>query len=535
MLFAVLAPAVVAAMVYAGTLRNGLVYDDPLALARAAEPAAAVALQRFGLTYLTLHVERGLWGDWAAGYHLSNVLLHAAASAFAALLALRLTGRPWVACACGLLFAVHPVHAEAVASIENRKELLAMVCVAGSVLAWLAPPRAATTAGALALWALAMHAKEVAAVGLALVLPLADMLVRGVPLARAAWRGVPVAAVGVLATALYGGNVLAQLGPAAVEKATAGAAASWGASLLASAAAVPSIVRLSVFPATLSADWPQPRPDGPGDAAAVAGLAIVLGAGIAVVLAARRAPVAAFAGAWVLAMYLPLSNVLPLGPHYVAERYLYVPSFGLCLLAALGLGALRVRARAAATALLALLVAAGGVRAAVRVADWRDALSLWRSALRAVPEGTGRIHGELGLALSAAGRSEEAIAHFRASLARGPEKADTLNNLGFELLKLGRNDEAIPYFARALEIWPENPVFAYNLGSAYLRAGRFAEALAALRRANSDELWRTASPAVGAALASRGLTEAEFRATIAQWLAENAAKIEAMGGGHPAE
>jgi tetratricopeptide (TPR) repeat protein len=206
-----------------------------------------------------------------------------------------------------------------------------------------------------------------------------------------------------------------------------------------------------------------------------------------------------------------------------------VPSFGVCLLAALGLGALRVRANVAATALLGTLVLAGGVRAAVRVPEWRDPMSLWHSALRAVPEGTGRIHGELGLALSAAGRSEEAITHFRLSLARGPEKADTLNNLGFELLKLGRNAEAVPYFVRALEIWPENPVFVYNLGSAYLRAGRYPEALAMLRRANSDELWRTASPAVGAALASRGLTEAEFRATIAQWLVENAAKIEARG------
>src|SRR6185503_17614698 len=111
----------------------------------------------------------------------------AAASSLVAALGLRLGARPWAACAAGLLFAVHPVHAEAVASIENRKEILAMILVAASVLLYLAP-RGWATPAALAAWALAMHAKEVAAVGLALVLPLADVLIRRLPVGRAVRR-----------------------------------------------------------------------------------------------------------------------------------------------------------------------------------------------------------------------------------------------------------------------------------------------------------------------------------------------------------
>jgi tetratricopeptide (TPR) repeat protein len=163
-----------------------------------------------------------------------------------------------------------------------------------------------------------------------------------------------------------------------------------------------------------------------------------------------------------------------------------------------------------------------------RVPEWHDSVSLWESALRAVPEGSSNIHSELGLALSVAGRKEEAIEQMRRSLASGPEKADTLSNLGTELMNLGRNEEAIPYFVRALEIWPNNPVFHYNLGSAYLRAGRLDDALRELRIAASDETWQSADPAFGAALAARGLTEQEFRRSIEQWLAENAAKIEAL-------
>jgi len=518
----------VAALVFAGTLGNGLVYDDPMALARAAESPAALAVRRFGLTYLTIHAERLVWGDWVPGFHLGNVVLHAVASGLAAVLARRLGARPWAACAAGLLFAVHPVHAEAVASIENRKEMLAMIFAATSVLLWLRP-QAWATAAALVAWGLAMHAKEVAAVGLAIVLPLADVLIHRLPVRRALVRTVPVVALGVLATALYGGNVLAHFTPAAVEKATSGAATSSGDALLVSAAAVPSLVRLLVFPLTLSADYPTPSPAGLLDGTVLAGVVVVALALVAFALATRRAPLVAFAIAWTVAMYLPLANVVPLGPHFVAERYLYVPSFGVCLLAALGLDAVRRRAPPAAVAALALLVAAGAVRSMARVPDWRDALSLWESAAGAIPGGSGRIHAELGLAYSRAERSQEAIDHFRRSIALGPEKADTQSNLGLELLKVGQVEASIPHFARAVEIWPENPIFHYNLGTALLRSGRYAAALDELRIASSDEAWRRADPSVGAALAARGLTERDFRASIAQWIAENATKIQPRG------
>jgi len=196
---------------------------------------------------------------------------------------------------------------------------------------------------------------------------------------------------------------------------------------------------------------------------------------------------------------------------------------------ALGLDAVRRRAPPDGVAVLALLVAAGAARSMARVPDWHDALSLWESAARAIPEGSGRIHAELGLAYSRAERSQDAIDQFRRSIERGPEKADTQSNLGLELLKVGQIDASIPHFARAVEIWPENPIFHYNLGTALLRSGRYAAALAELRIAGSDEAWRHADPSVGAALAARGLSEQQFRSSVAQWIAENAAKIEALG------
>src|SRR5262249_45690195 len=125
----------------------------------------------------SIRLDRLLWDAWAPGLHLTNVVVHAAATALAAGCALLLTGVASTAFLTGLLFAVHPVHVEAVASIENRKELLAFVFVAAALLLRCRRPRrAVSSSGALAALVLAFGAKDVAAAGAAVMLAAADLV-----------------------------------------------------------------------------------------------------------------------------------------------------------------------------------------------------------------------------------------------------------------------------------------------------------------------------------------------------------------------
>lgn len=519
-------PAVVAGIVFANTLRNALVFDDPAALQTAAQPAIALLTHRFGLAYLTLKLDLLLWPSSAAGFHLTNLLLHATCSSLAGAAALRLTGSVRAALFCGVLFAVHPVHVEAVASIENRKDLLAMACAATVVLLWMTRARHRSRyATAFVVFCLGLWAKEVAIVGVLGVLlwieatdERSDEPRTMHRLARGAVLLLPFIAVVVVLVVLARHSIAAETEHSLLSN--------YGDVITGSAAAVLEVGRLLVFPVRLSADWPVPT------AHPIWGAVLALTWLATAFALMRRAPRASLAMAWTLLTYLPVSNVLPLTPHFVAERYLYVPSFGVCLLAALafdaatradvGIGRWRPQL---AWGVASMTIGLAAARTVVRNRDWRDELTLWSSALRTLPQGSGIIHGELGRALFTAGRYEEAIAQLTRAVEVGPAKADYDNNLGLAYLRLGRYAEAVAFLRRALTAWPDDPAVHYNLGMALAHLGQREEAAVHLRRAIDEKAWRNAPDWTRSALARQGLSFDQFRAMVQRWLDANAPEV----------
>jgi tetratricopeptide (TPR) repeat protein len=207
----------------------------------------------------------------------------------------------------------------------------------------------------------------------------------------------------------------------------------------------------------------------------------------------RRAPVAAFAMAWTLLTYLPSSNVVPLTKFFVAERYLYVPSFGVCLLGAILLErgftlARRNRQawlRIGVTTLTTALILAGAVRSVIRNRDWHDDVSLFSSALR---DGfrTSRIHNNLGAAFLSQGKHDEALGQYALALQVAPGNPRPRINLASILLQQGRLDESALHCRLALEHAASGPYAASRRGfqirghlilaGGLRRQGRLAEA-----------------------------------------------------------
>ncbi|QUW02721.1 tetratricopeptide repeat protein [Chloracidobacterium validum] len=159
-----LLPVGVALLVYANTLANGFTYDDTpiivnnpfirslvnipnLFLAGYWDHRQAGLSNYRPLLTTTLALDYALWGLRPLGYHLVNVLLHAANVGWLFYLLRQYRVTPWAAGLAALVFAVHPVHTEAVANIIGRAELLGMFCGGAMWWSWLRARQALHQAG----------------------------------------------------------------------------------------------------------------------------------------------------------------------------------------------------------------------------------------------------------------------------------------------------------------------------------------------------------------------------------------------------
>jgi Flp pilus assembly protein TadD len=195
---------------------------------------------------------------------------------------------------------------------------------------------------------------------------------------------------------------------------------------------------------------------------------------------ARRAPLVAFGLVWFLLQLALESSVLPLALVY--EHRTYLPLAGIAMAVAWGvfrLSAMRPsRALPVGIALVGLLALSTLLRNQV----WRDEIRLWSDVAAKSPLQV-PAHTNLGTALLRAGRSDAAIAAYRAALALDPGHAEAINNLGTVLLHTGDEQAALEHFRDAVERDPTHYRARHNLARALAERGRTAEALEQLQAA----------------------------------------------------
>jgi protein O-mannosyl-transferase len=393
-----------AAAVYLNALSNGFALDDVFIIRENARVHDLSDLRAIWLTpyWPFFGVELGLWRpfaifgyalQWAAGggdpavFHAVSIGLHVVATVLCFLLLERLTAT-WPALAGALVFAVHPVHTEAVANVVGQAELIAAAALIGAcVVHAYRPPGLHVSwgrrAALLALFAVAILTKEHTVVLPALLLA-TDLAQRRIPLDGRGFLHytqalfVPMLLLGavlavylifrydVLDGALLGVQAGPQLHFLREEY-----------RVLNALRAFPELLRLLVFPASLSADY------APAMILPVESFTPMVGVGAALLIATVALalltpwnPAVGFPAAWFLIGIITVSNLLfPIGV-IVAERTLYMPSLAVSAIVAYGWLALAPRltpqARRLAPVLLLLVVIAGGVRTWVRNPDWRS-------------------------------------------------------------------------------------------------------------------------------------------------------------------
>ncbi|MBI3724067.1 hypothetical protein HY251_08970 [bacterium] len=426
-----LAAAALAALVYAATFHGSfLSYDDPnfiTGVEAVRSPSLRGAVRLFlpwepvWGSYHPLHIlsyvlDSCLFGMEERGahrFHLQNIFYYSICAALVVRVARRFGVSEWGALAAGLIFAVHPSHAESAAWLTGRKDVLSGALVLGALLCATRPERTGSDlASAFGLFVLALMAKTTAVV-LAPFLVL-EALLFGKLDRREALLVAPFVALAGFWLAL---ELEAQHSVQAVKTLRGGTI--WGQLRLVEWG-------LPWYPVRFL--WPHPltpRPDLPvtdgfslGDAQALAILAVALA--VFLVSASRRKR-AALAIGWFFLALLPVANFVPMASP-VQDRYLFLPSIAACCVVGDVLARVfldRGGLRAAIGALLlggVVGIAAGETVRYARI--WRSDVDLWEETLKVDPR-SAIAHWGLAAALTDKGDQARAAREAELSVENG--------------------------------------------------------------------------------------------------------------------
>lgn len=487
----------VSLVVFGGTLGNGFVWDDlafiinntflhdmgnvpRFFLVNDAHGTGGINPYYRPLTTLSFALDRWLWGDNAAGYHLVNLILHLLVVTQLYAVIRLLTGHPLGALLAALLFAIHPATSEPVAFVSARADLWCALFMLGSFrlfLAHLSDRRLVSIAASLVLAAAATFSKIVA-----ITLP----LLMGVHLvATGEWRRrwrllIPhgaVAAAFLLVREAVVSLPLSDGNPLATRLATAGTI----------------LVRYlwhAVWPFDLQVMYDVPVQTALGAPVVLCSWGLAGGLVWRAWQSRVSRPAGALGAVWFVAALLPVSGIIQfMAPSLMADRYLYVPLCG----AAMALGEVLSREprrwwypgwRRVAVVGTVGLVACLAAETTSRIPQWRDEVSLWSREAPRNPRNVW-VHHRLAEGYIRQERSREAdeVLHHLHGLGDGcPE----LWNQWAEVALL-RGDFALAehYLFRALEGDASRPRTLLTLGKLIAETGNREQAIKALRKALS--------------------------------------------------
>jgi len=471
---------------------------------------ATVEANWIPLTWISFMLDTNLYGYRPGGYHLTNVLLHAANGVllfFALAAATRARAKSAVVAA---LFALHPLHVESVAWISERKDVLSTLFGLLSLLAYV---RYATRGNG---WRLGtsflFFVCSLLSKPTLVTLPFVFLLLDYWPLDRFSLVGsVPRAPVRPSSRRGARQSAAVRVDPALsdrrrrllgliVEKLPfflASAAFSAVALLTQSkGGAVMELGRLSfaaratnaiyvymaylektIFPQNLAAYYPHPR-EGLSWTAICLAAALLLAISAAAIGGLRRFPFLFVGWFWYLGTLVPTIGLVQIGSQLMADRYTYFPLIGIFLAVAwlvpelVPQGFLRTRVLPAAVLASIVMLAA---TAYIQIGYWHDSVTLMRHSMESTPDNPAA-HEYLGYAYLEQESVREAAEELETAVRMAPAYLPTHIELARALHRLGRPDEAIGQFREALAIDPRSAEAHADLGQIFLERRQYEDA-----------------------------------------------------------
>jgi tetratricopeptide (TPR) repeat protein len=457
------------------------------------------------LTTLSHMLDCGLYGLNAGGHHATNVVLHTIAALLLFRVLQQMTGAFWKSAIVAALFAVHPLHVESVAWVSERKDVLSAVFFFLMLDAYVRYARASSITRYLVVTAL--FVAGLMSKPMLVTAPIVLLLLDYWPLRRfeqiSSTRG--------KAKILQSDNQRRIIRRLFLEKIpllifSAGAGIITFVLQKRSVGALPPLPFLwraenavtsyvvyawkTLWPTRLAVFYPHPN-DTLATWQVVLTIAFLLAITFAAIVWRDKRPYLFTGWFWYLIMLVPVIGLVQVGEQGHADRYTYLPSIGLFLIAVwaagdvAGVGQVRLW-RGVATAGTVVIVTALACTAFAQTSYWRNSETLWTHAL-VVTTDNDFAHNNLGYLCVNRGELDKAMSHFEAASKIRSGKLDphykmgtafVEMNLGDALARKGQPDEALAHFQQAINLQPDYAEAYYNRGNVLYAKGRIDEAMA---------------------------------------------------------
>jgi tetratricopeptide (TPR) repeat protein len=491
---------VISFAVFVPSLKNNFVWDDRVAIQKNYH-----AFRNFNIKSLlipkekenksigyyrpvvfsSMFVDRTIWGPSPFGFHLSNLIFHSVSTVLFYLLVFLLLGefkverKEGIAFLSSLFFAFHPMHVESVSWIAGRTDVLCGLFFSLAFIFYILSYRKLwfLSLSAISVF-LALLSKEVA-----IAFPIAAFgfdIATGRYKSRANVLKYAICGTLVFAYLYLRGRafiIIPELTGERIQQAASQGPQIWGVLKVVLNSYLFYIKEL-VFPFSFNA-FIGTVPGG-GSYLVSSVLVILLLCVISLVSIKKKEGVTAFCIFWILITIVPscIIAISRFAATPLAERYLYIPSAGYCLLVGyllLQLGN-RIKAQKISWLMGFLIIIAYLFFTIERQGVWKDNLSFWEDASKRSPHQF-ITHLNYGVALKEAGRKDEAIREFQTAIEndtirsskRG--KAKTANSIGITYLEKGDPGNAENWFRKAIDFDPKFGGSYYQVGFIYFIKG----------------------------------------------------------------
>lgn len=443
-----------------------------------------------------------LFGLRSGMHHLTNVVIHTLSALLLFTLLQRATRAMWQSAFVAFVFAVHPLHAESVAWVAERKDVLSgffFFLTLYCYILYVERPHVGRYLLVLGVFCVGLMSKP-----MLVTLPFVLLIFDYWPLVRLrepriVWEKVPLFALSAAASAVTyfvqraSGAVHAVAPSGRVENALI---------------SYVTYIEQSFWPTRLAVFYPYPHSIATWRAVAAGGVLLAV-SGCAIGMRRTR-PYLLAGWLWYLGMLVPVIGLVQVGLQSHADRYTYLPLVGLSIMVAWGAAEVVERwakefpgLRSAAAAVAVLFCAVCAAMAWNQVGHWRNAETLFQHAID-VTRDNWVAEGALGDHLmKVPGRRSDAVEHLEAALRLKPDYPLASTNLGVCLAEAGLCEAAIPRFEAALRVDPNLAEASNDLGSCLMGSGQYTTAISYFKAAlRSDPDYVNAHLNLGRTLAA---------------------------------